>query len=242
MNLKAMFFLCTIFLVDKFKLLLFFLVMHHAVNGFALTGTFPSIGYFGDSMLVSSRRSHLRAPDGNRAKFQFTHKIMTLVSHAIGSDSYSNIPGIYVSRPIGLISVEPNNHHRIITNNSAYKEKGRIFTNTNSGKRANPPQFLLVLNGNIGNNKVNVSAPGWVDYSFGHDSDLMPLSDVEAFNKKNGHLLNSPTEKEVIDEGPNLLEMNIKVLEKIEEQTLYVIALNKKRNQFQLANIFYEDL
>ena len=51
----------------------------------------------------------------------------------------------------------------------------------------------------------------------------MPLSEVGAFIKRNNHLPNIPTEAEVKENGVNLAEMNVKLLEKIEELTLYAI-------------------
>ena len=59
----------------------------------------------------------------------------------------------------------------------------------------------------------------------------MPLSELEAFIQKNGHLPNLPTEAEVMENGVNLAEMNVKLLEKVEELTLYVIELEKKIDQ-----------
>ena len=53
---------------------------------------------------------------------------------------------------------------------------------------------------------------------------------IEEFINKNGHLPDVPSEKEVLENGVNLLEMNIKLLEKVEELTLYVIELEKKIN------------
>ena len=69
------------------------------------------------------------------------------------------------------------------------------------------------------------------DYVFKPEYKLMPLSELEAFIQKNGHLPNLPTEAEVMENGVNLAEMNVKLLEKVEELTLYVIELEKKIDQ-----------
>ena len=69
---------------------------------------------------------------------------------------------------------------------------------------------------------------GWSDFVFKKDYILPTLTEVENHINKNGHLENIPSEKEVLKNGINLGEMDSKLLQKIEELTLYVIDLNKK--------------
>jgi hypothetical protein len=83
------------------------------------------------------------------------------------------------------------------------------------------------VNGTIKTKEVNVTATGWADYVFTLGYQLMPLSEVEAYIAKNGHLPNVPTEAEVMEKGVNLLEMNVKLLEKVEELTLHLIRQEK---------------
>jgi hypothetical protein len=79
------------------------------------------------------------------------------------------------------------------------------------------------VNGTIKTKEVNVTATGWADYVFRPEYKLMPLNEVEQFIRDNGHLPNIPTEAEVMENGVNLAEMNVKLLEKVEELTLYAI-------------------
>lgn len=72
----------------------------------------------------------------------------------------------------------------------------------------------------------------WPDYVFKNDYNLPTLNEVEKNIKKSGHLSNIPSAKEVKKNGFELGEMNVKLLEKIEELTLYLIEQNKK-NQAQ---------
>ena len=46
-----------------------------------------------------------------------------------------------------------------------------------------------------------------------------------------------PSESEVIENGINLGEMDAKLLQKIEELTLYMIDMNKRVNQLEQENI-----
>jgi hypothetical protein len=56
----------------------------------------------------------------------------------------------------------------------------------------------------------------------------MPITDVASFVKYNHHLPNVPSAEEVVAGGLNLGTMNAKLLEKIEELTLYLIEQNYK--------------
>lgn len=66
------------------------------------------------------------------------------------------------------------------------------------------------------------------DYVFNPTYQLMPLSEVKTFVTSYSHLPNIPSEKEIREEGLSLDEMQLKMLQKIEELTLYVIDLNEK--------------
>lgn len=77
--------------------------------------------------------------------------------------------------------------------------------------------------------KVDIAANnGWADYVFEPDYNLMPLTEVEQFIKQNGHLPEVPTTAEAIANGVELKEMNILLLKKVEELTLYSIELQKR--------------
>lgn len=90
------------------------------------------------------------------------------------------------------------------------------------------PTELLAVNGLIHAKEVKVDLVGWPDYVFGSNYNLMSLIRLESEIKELGHLPNIPSSKEAEESGINLGEMNKKLLEKIEELTLYVIQLNKE--------------
>ncbi|MDH6252882.1 hypothetical protein M2347_002609 [Chryseobacterium sp. H1D6B] len=77
--------------------------------------------------------------------------------------------------------------------------------------------------------KVDIAAGnGWADYVFEKDYKLMPLTELSQFINKNGHLPEVPTTKEAIENGIELKQMNILLLKKIEELTLYTIEQQKR--------------
>ena len=92
----------------------------------------------------------------------------------------------------------------------------------------NPKNYKLAVEGTIGARRVKVSQESWADFVFHPDYQLPALSVVAGYIGKNAHLPGIPTEKEVKDNGVDLGEMNRLLLQKIEEQMLYIIQLNKQ--------------
>jgi hypothetical protein len=68
----------------------------------------------------------------------------------------------------------------------------------------------------------------WPDYVFDPAYSAMPLSKVETYVKENGHLPDVPSEKELQEQGVDLVKMNAALLKKVEELTLHVIRLDKE--------------
>jgi hypothetical protein len=71
----------------------------------------------------------------------------------------------------------------------------------------------------------------WADYVFDENYKLKPLHELEQFIAVNKHLPNIPNAQEVKEKGINLAEINVKLLEKTEELTLYIIQQNKQIEQ-----------
>jgi hypothetical protein len=88
-----------------------------------------------------------------------------------------------------------------------------------------------LVKGGMITEKIKVAVAGsvdWADYVFDEDYKIMPLESVEAFVKENKHLPNVPSTKEVMTNGNDLGKTDAKLLEKIEELTLYIIEMNKE--------------
>jgi len=92
----------------------------------------------------------------------------------------------------------------------------------------------LAVEGSIGAREVKVQATGWSDFVFESDYQLPTLEEVNSFIQKNGHLKDIPSAAEVKENGVLLGEMNAKLLQKIEELTLYIIDQNEKIKKQQL--------
>lgn len=102
-----------------------------------------------------------------------------------------------------------------------------IKQNGNVGIGTTNPTYKLSVNGNIRSKEVVVEN-GWADYVFNDDYRLKPLAEVEEFIRANKHLPNIPSAAEIEKNGLQLGETQKKMMEKIEELTLYVIELKKE--------------
>lgn len=69
------------------------------------------------------------------------------------------------------------------------------------------------------------------DFVFKPEYRLMPLSEVKEYVIKNSHLPNIPSEEVIRNEGLSIEEMQLRLLQKIEELTLYLIDLEEKSQQ-----------
>lgn len=96
-----------------------------------------------------------------------------------------------------------------------------------------PGAYKLAVEGTIGARRVKVTQSAWADFVFHPDYQLPSLREVEEYIKANRHLPEIPSAAEVEKEGLDLGEMNKKLLQKVEELTLYIINLEKRLNALE---------
>ncbi|MNQ28453.1 hypothetical protein D3C85_417460 [compost metagenome] len=102
------------------------------------------------------------------------------------------------------------------------------YNSGNVGIGTNAPGNKLDVNGTVHSKEVKVDVTGWPDYVFKKEYDLPTLDEVEKHINEKGYLKNIPSEEEALKNGISLGEMNAKLLQKIEELTLYIIEQNKE--------------
>lgn len=111
----------------------------------------------------------------------------------------------------------------------------------NLGIGTNTPGHKLDVLGTVRAMEVKVDMLG-ADFVFEVDYSLMPLAELDAFIKVNGHLPEIDSAEEMEAEGVELGELNSKLLQKIEELTLYLIKQDEQINELRAKNKELETL
>jgi len=113
-----------------------------------------------------------------------------------------------------------------------------IQSSGNVGIGTTSPDAKLTVKGNIHTNEVKVDLLGSVapDYVFKTDYRLKSIKEVEDYIATEGHLPNIPSAEQMEANGIQLKEMNLKLLEKIEELTLYTIDQEKRIETLEAKN------
>lgn len=106
---------------------------------------------------------------------------------------------------------------------------GGVWTSAgNVGIGTNSPRGRLSVNGDLYTTKLRITQNGWADFVFDSTYRLAPLSEVESYIQQNHHLPEIPTSREVEADGQDVGETNKRLLQKVEELTLYLIDMHKK--------------
>ncbi|CAH0215761.1 hypothetical protein [Chryseobacterium sp. Bi04] len=114
----------------------------------------------------------------------------------------------------------------------------RIAPNGNVGIGTKNPDQKLTVKGKIHAEDVMVDMNVPADYVFQKyfdgESSIRPdyqmptISELESFVRENKHLPEIPSGESIMKDGVNLGDFQMKLLQKIEELTLYVISQNKE--------------
>ncbi len=158
---------------------------------------------------ISASKFHLTAycPNTHRAVWVNFRKVVGGTTVAMGDPSILDASGeLVISAP-------------------EYKSRfnGKVGINSSS------PDSELTVKGTIHSQevKVDLNVPG-PDYVFEENYPLRRLDETKAYVAQHKHLPGIPSSAEMQRNGVNLLEMNMKLLEKVEELTLHLIEQERK--------------
>lgn len=128
---------------------------------------------------------------------------------------------------------------------SQRKFKNMTEKNGKIGIGTKAPDELLTVKGKIHTQEVLVDLNGAVAPDFVFEAfftgkslanpnyKLLTLNELEKYLKKNHHLPEIPSGEEISKNGLSLKQMNLLLLQKIEELTLYTIQQQKELNRLK---------
>ena len=115
-------------------------------------------------------------------------------------------------------------------NPPSYASSDRLYIKGRVGILTSTPQYELDVIGTIRASEIKVDLNG-ADFVFEKGYKLMSLSELEIFIKDKKHLPEVGSAKEMKEDGTDLGSLNSRLLQKVEEMTLYMIEQNKKLEQ-----------
>lgn len=139
-------------------------------------------------------------------------------------DIFSSGPGLFLgSGGLGIYDETSGSYRFVIT------------ASGNVGIDTYDPQNTLSVNTTVQAKEVVVNT-GWSDFVFAPDYHLVPLSEIKDYVSANHHLPDIPSAAEVDKNGVNLGEMESKLLAKVEELTLHMIAAEERSKLLEEQN------
>jgi hypothetical protein len=112
-------------------------------------------------------------------------------------------------------------------------EAMRITANSYVGIGTTNPTYKLDVLGTIRAKEVLVNLDGGADFVFEKGYKLLPIEHVASYVQENKHLPDIPSANEMVKNGVSMGDMQVKLLQKVEELTLYVIEQQKEINQLK---------
>jgi hypothetical protein len=94
--------------------------------------------------------------------------------------------------------------------------------------------YLLTVDGKIICEELKVQlSEDWPDYVFEQDYSMLSISELKQFVETNKHLPGIPTAAEMMEQGLSVGDMQTKMMEKIEELSLYIIELQNQLDELK---------
>lgn len=195
--------------IIKMKKILLFILVLLSWGAFAQSGS-----YFGRSAgAVGGNQNFLE----RASALGFNAKVSVDDGLVLGDTMLVKV-GIGMSNPRYRLDVKGVFNTRVAYSNPAYKINDRNFLELDE-------QGEFILN-SFKMKYQNVAL--WSDKVFEKNYPLMSLYKVDKFIQQNKHLPGVPSAEEVVKHGIKVDEMVSKLLEKVEELTLYTIQQQKE--------------
>jgi len=187
-------------------------------------------GLNGSSALQLSSNSsfaNIQAHGSGRTLSRFGQPLASWVEIAVAGASNGLIVGTTADKPLILGTNNADRLHIQATGDIG------IGTTTPASKLHVNGGDIRVSGGSFIDDGVTLNAP---DFVFEPTYKLMPLEELREFVAQEKHLPNVPNAREVKEQGLNLSQFQMRLLEKIEELTLYTLS-----QQEQLVSLHKEN-
>jgi len=122
-----------------------------------------------------------------------------------------------------------NNGNLMVNSGNVTIYNGRLIIESPTGLGTGTKRIALNPDGTIRAREILVDLVTIPDYVFADKYPLMPMGELRNYIQKNKHLPGIQSESEYQEQGHiNVGELNVKLLEKVEELTLYILQLEEK--------------
>lgn len=126
---------------------------------------------------------------------------------------------------------------------SPTNKEEKIHLNTSGNCWINSPGYIgigtknptdkLDVRGTVRADAIVVNKVSGADFVFEDSYKLRPLNEVKDFVEKNQHLPEIPSAAEMQENGVNMNELQIQLLQKVEELTLYIILQDQRIQELE---------
>ncbi|GAB3710355.1 hypothetical protein GCM10027592_47050 [Spirosoma flavus] len=174
----------------------------------------------------------------NQSGLRFTN-----LTNSAPATSLNQTKFLSVNEQGDVVMASVNGSAREGVSESLWQRKGSFLQSTQndaviigSNVARTPSGYKLFVEEGILTEKVKVAVKNtndWSDYVFTNTYQLKDLVEVETFIKANKHLPGVPSAEEMVEKGNDLHKTDAKLLEKIEELTLYSIEQYKENQSLK---------
>lgn len=189
--------------------------------GIGISAPVTKLQITGGSEASNASHGYLVLGSATATNLVFDNNEMQARNNGVSSHLYMQTDGgnIYIGDPANF-----NSSHRLGVDGNTVITGGLRIGNT-----IGPAGYKLAVDGKaICTELVVRLVANWPDYVFANEYKLRSLDEVESFINTNKHLPGIPSAKTIEAGGLGVGEMQKLQMEKIEELTLYIIALKKE--------------